>query len=86
MSGHHPTSFQGDIVSAVRESILAAFPEAEVHVAGGGGHFQIEVVSPRFAGQGTLQKQRPVYAAIAHLMKGNDAPVHAVDSLVCRAP
>ena len=86
MSSNHPTSFQGDIVAAVRDAILAAFPDAEVQVAGGGGHFQIEVVSAAFAGLGTLQKQRPVYAAIAHLMKGNEAPVHAIDSLVCRTP
>lgn len=86
MASNHPTLFQGDIVAAVRDAILAAFPDAEVQVAGGGGHFQIEVVSAAFAGLGTLQKQRPVYAAIAHLMKGNEAPVHAIDSLVCRTP
>ena len=34
-----------------------------------------------FAGKSTLESQRMVYGAIAHLMKGDMAPVHAVDSL-----
>jgi stress-induced morphogen len=55
-------------------------------VAGANGHFQIEVVSPVFAGKSSLERQRLVYGAIAHLMKGDSAPVHAVDTLKTRAP
>ncbi len=86
MSGSHPTSFQGDILAALQDAVLAQLPEAQVTATGGGGHFEIVVVSPRFAGLGTLAKQRMVYAAIAHLMKGDAAPVHAIDRMECRAP
>ena len=53
---------------------------------GGGGHFNIEVTSPVFAGKNMLESQRMVYGAIADLMKGDRAPVHAVDSLKTRIP
>jgi acid stress-induced BolA-like protein IbaG/YrbA len=77
----HPTTFQGSVVDALREAIEREIPGAAATVTGGGGHFSIEVVSPAFAGKGMLESQRLVYGAIAHLMKGDDAPVHAVDSL-----
>jgi stress-induced morphogen len=44
------------------------------------------VVSPAFAGLGMLESQRLVYSAIAHLMQGDLAPVHAVDRLKTRVP
>lgn len=76
-----------DVVSQLEESILAKIPDANVKVApGSGGHFSIEVVSPVFAGKSMLESQRLVYGAIAHLMKGDGAPVHAVDSLKTRTP
>ncbi len=50
-------------------------------VSGGGGHFSIEVTSSVFAGKNRVESQRLVYGAIAHLMKGDLAPVHAVDTL-----
>ena len=53
---------------------------------GGGGHFNIEVTSPVFAGKNMLESQSMVYGAIADLMKGDRAPVHAVDSLKTRTP
>ncbi len=78
---NHPTSFQGDIVATIREAIEGKVPDARAEVSGGGGHYNIVVTSPVFAGKSTLESQRLVYSAIAHLMKGDDAPVHAVDSL-----
>ena len=77
----HPTSFQGSIPDAITESILSALADAKVEVAGGGGHYTIAVTSAAFEGKGMLESQRLVYAAIAHLMKGDGAPVHAVDTL-----
>jgi stress-induced morphogen len=53
---------------------------------GGGGYFVIEVTSPVFAGRSMLERQRMVYGAIVHLMKGAAAPVHAVESLKTRTP
>lgn len=78
---HHPTDFQGSVTDAIREAIVAAIADAEVVVAGGGGHFTIEVTSKVFAGKNRVESQRLVYGAIAHLMRGDLAPVHAVDSL-----
>lgn len=86
MSGHYQgTSFQGDILAAIRAAITEKIPDAVVEVSGGGGHFNIAVTSPVFAGKSMLESQRLVYGAITHLMKGDDAPVHAVDSLKTRA-
>ena len=82
----HPTNFQGSVVDALREAIEQAIPGAQASVTGGGGHFSIEVVSAAFAGKGMLESQRLVYSAIAHLMKGDLAPVHAVDTLKTRVP
>ena len=82
----HPTDFQGSVIDALREAIEQEIPNAQAEVSGGGGHFSIEVVSPVFEGKNMLASQRLVYAAIAHLMKGETAPVHAVDSLKTRTP
>ncbi|HYP89613.1 MAG TPA: BolA family protein [Polyangiaceae bacterium] len=82
----HPTNFQGNVVDALREAIESNIPTSKAEVSGGGGHFTIEVVSPAFAGLGMLESQRLVYSAIAHLMKGDLAPVHAVDKLKTRVP
>ena len=82
----HPTNFQGSVVDALREAIERQIPDSRAAVNGGGGHFSIEVTSPAFAGKSMLESQRMVYAAITHLMKGDQAPVHAVDSLKTRTP
>ena len=82
----HPTNFQGSVEDAVREAIEQAIPGSRAAVTVGGGHFSIEVVSAAFAGKGMLESQRLVYSAIAHLMKGDLAPVHAVDTLKTRVP
>jgi len=82
----HPTDFQGSVVDALREAIERQIPDSRAAVNGGGGHFSIEVMSPAFAGKSMLESQRMVYGAIAHLMKGEMAPVHAVDSLKTRTP
>ena len=81
----HATDFKGDILQAIRDAIGAKIHGARVEVSGGGGHFTIGVVSPEFAGKGMLASQRLVYGAIAHLMAGDQAPVHAVDKLTTKA-
>jgi acid stress-induced BolA-like protein IbaG/YrbA len=71
---------------AIKTAILEKIPDAKIVVApGSGGHFTIDVTSPVFAGKSMLESQRLVYGAIAHLMKGDGAPVHAVDKLTTRA-
>jgi len=82
--GHHLTSFQGDVTEAVRLAVLDKIPDAVVAVQGAGGHFTIDVLSPVFEGKSRLESQRLVLSAIKHLMAGEAAPVHAVDSLITR--
>ena len=50
------------------------------------GHFEIEVECAAFAGKPRVRQHQMVYAAIAPLMSGDAAPVHAVDKLDCRVP
>jgi acid stress-induced BolA-like protein IbaG/YrbA len=72
-----------DTARDLERAIAAAFPDARVEVrANSPGHFEIRVVSATFAGQGRVAQQQRVYAVIAHLMKGDAAPVHAVDRLI----
>jgi stress-induced morphogen len=75
-----------DVTEALRTAILDRIPGAHVVVhSGSGGHFTIDVVSSVFAGKSMVESQRLVYGAIAHLMKGDGAPVHAIDKLTTRA-
>jgi acid stress-induced BolA-like protein IbaG/YrbA len=83
---HHFTTFEGSVTDAIRKAIEEKLSDASVEVTGGGGHFNIVVISPVFAGKSMLESQRLVYGAIAHLMQGDSAPVHAVDSLKTRTP
>ncbi len=69
------------LAQAIRERLAALEPEAielvdesALHAGhegakGGGGHFRLTIVSPRFRGQGTLARHRLVYDALAPLMR-----------------
>lgn len=70
----------------VKTAIETAIEGSVANVSGGGGHFVIEVISDQFAGKRILEQQRLVYSAIAHLMAGDTAPVHAVDQMTCKLP
>jgi len=74
------------IEDEVKNAIESSIEGSVANVSGGGGHFVIEVTSEMFAGKRILEQQRLVYTAITHLMAGDAAPVHAVDSLVCKTP
>ncbi len=83
----HPTSdVSHDIYQAIVEALTEDPSEADVQVRGGSGHYTVTVVSRKFVGKSTLEAQRLVYAAIAPLMSGAAAPVHAIDRMVTRAP
>ncbi len=77
----HTTTFEGSVTEAICKAIQSKIEDAEVEATGSGGHFNIVVRSAAFAGKGMLQRHRLVMAAIAPLMEGDTAPVHAVDSL-----
>jgi acid stress-induced BolA-like protein IbaG/YrbA len=74
------------IEEEVKAAIESTIKDAVATVNGGGGHFDILVVSSAFAGMRILEQQRLVYGAITHLMAGDAAPVHAVDRMVCQTP
>lgn len=74
------------ILDQVKQAIESSIPGSQATVRGGGGHFEIEVVASQFAGMRILAQQRLVLQSIKELMAGNDAPVHAVDRIVCRTP
>lgn len=74
-----------DITARIKTAILDKIPDGNVVVEGGsGGHFTIQVVSPVFTGKSMVDSQRLVLGAIAHLMKGDGAPVHAIDKLTTK--
>jgi acid stress-induced BolA-like protein IbaG/YrbA len=83
---HHPTDFVGSVEDAITEAIKARLPDAVVEVSGGGGHYRIAVISTGFDGKNLLERQRLVLSSIKHLLAGERAPVHAVDSLETRTP
>jgi acid stress-induced BolA-like protein IbaG/YrbA len=71
-----------DLCAEMQAAIEQAIPGAAAEVvAGSPGHFQIRVTAAAFAGKSLVAQQQLVYAAIAHLMRGADAPVHAIDRL-----
>jgi len=74
------------ITEQIKDSILEAIPGAKVEVGGASGHFEIYVCSTEFEGKRILGRQRLVYSAIKHLMAGDNAPLHAVDQMVCETP
>ncbi len=80
-----PPPEAGDVALQLRAAIEKAFPAGQVDVTSGSpGHFELAVVSNAFAGLTRVKQQQLVYAAIAHLMAGDAAPVHAIDRMLTR--
>jgi stress-induced morphogen len=70
------------IANALKQAIARSVPDAQVEViSSGGGHYSLHVRSPAFRDRSTLERHRMVYTAIAPLMAGDTAPVHAIDTL-----
>ncbi len=69
-------------IDAITKAIQTAIPGATVNVTpGSGGHYSLHVKSEAFRGKNMVESHRLVYGAIASLMSGDQAPVHAIDSL-----
>jgi len=49
---------------------------------GGGGHYRLDIVSPRFAGRRTMERHRLVYDALGPLMTRE---IHAL-SIAAKSP
>jgi acid stress-induced BolA-like protein IbaG/YrbA len=76
-----------NIVQQLRSAIEEAVECRELSVEPGSpGHFSIRVASESFADLNRVKQQQLVYGAIAHLMNGDAAPVHAIDRLECITP
>lgn len=76
-----------DVREALHRAIEAALPGATIVVEdAGGAHFRLAVTSAAFEGKSTLQRHRLVLSAIAPLMAGDGAPVHAIDALETKLP
>ncbi len=63
---------------AVRQLLLASFPDAKVEVSdmtGTQDHLQAVVVTTAFAGKSRVEQHKMVYAALGELMSG---PIHAL--------
>jgi BolA protein len=70
-----------EVTGRIRESLAALAPESievldesAAHAGhegarGGGGHYRLVIVSPRFAGQSAQARHRMVYDALAAMMK-----------------
>ena len=75
------------LVQQISAAIKGRITDARVEVTSGGpGHYVIRVESHEFGGKPRVKQQQLVYGAIAHLMTGQDAPIHAVDRLECIVP
>ena len=67
---------------------LELVDESEMHRGhagyreGGGTHWRLAIVSPRFAGQSTVTRHRMVYQALGELMQN---PIHAL-AITARSP
>jgi stress-induced morphogen len=71
-----------DMSRAIIERISTQIPGAEVSAKmNGDRHYTITVKSASFSGETMLACHRKVMSAIAPLMDGDDAQVHAIDSL-----
>jgi stress-induced morphogen len=71
-----------DMSREIEARIRAAIPDSEPHAKmNGDRHYTIIVKSPSFDGLTMLHCHRQVLAAIKELMDGDDAQVHAIDSL-----
>ncbi|MCP5040872.1 MAG: BolA family transcriptional regulator [bacterium] len=76
-----------DVIAQIRSAIEDAIECQDLTIESGSpGHFAIRVVSNAFADLGRVKQQQLVYTAIAHLMQGEAAPIHAVDKLECIPP
>ena len=83
------------VAARIRERLAALEPldielidESSKHAGhagwrpGGGTHWRLSIVSPRFAGKATLARHRMVYEALGELMQH---PIHAL-AITARTP
>jgi stress-induced morphogen len=75
------------LADELRRRIERELPGSRARVAcTSPGHFEIDVECAAFAGKPRVRQHQLVYAAIAPMLAGDAAPVHAIDRLDCRVP
>ena len=67
-------------LASLEPQTLELYDESHEHVGhagarGGGGHFQVLIVSRQFTGKSALARHRMVYASVADMMKRD---IHAL--------
>jgi acid stress-induced BolA-like protein IbaG/YrbA len=75
------------INQTIQDIIINKISDAQVTVNNmGQGHFSLVVITDEFVGKNMLAKHKIVMSAIAPLMSGSNAPVHAIDNLKTMLP
>ena len=79
------------VVDTCKAKITAALSPQELEIQGAyddpnGSHIAIYSVAEAFEGKRSLARQQMVFKAIWEEMQGDQAPVHAVDSMKLKAP
>ena len=75
-------------LAALEPQALELIDESEAHRGhagyreGGGTHWRLSIVSPRFVGHSTVARHRMVYQALGELMQH---PIHAL-AITARSP
>jgi BolA protein len=75
-------------LAALEPQALDLADESELHRGhagyreGGGTHWRLSIVSPRFSGQSTVERHRMIYRALGNLMQD---PIHAL-AITARSP
>lgn len=72
----------------IERLIKASFPEADVTITdtrGDQNHYAATVIDEAFRGKNRVQQQRMVNEALAEILDGANAPLHAL-ALTTRAP
>ena len=83
------------VAETIRERLAALEPQAldlvdesaqhrghAGYQEGGGTHWRLAIVSPRFSGRSTLERHRMIYGALGNLMQH---PIHAL-AITARSP
>ncbi|MFT6345562.1 MAG: stress-induced morphogen [Paraglaciecola sp.] len=75
------------INQTIQDIIIEKIIDAQVTVNNTGqGHFSLVVTTPEFIEKNMLARHKLVMSAIAPLMSGPKAPVHAIDNLITMLP
>jgi stress-induced morphogen len=75
------------INQTIQDIIIEKITDAQVTVNNTGqGHFSLVVTTQAFVEKNMLARHKLVMSAIAPLMSGPNAPVHAIDNLKTMLP